>query len=460
MGSLSRKPVHVGCRKHLFIDDELIEETENVKLQVNKPFKTGERCIVAEYPWEGHRIGGYNSVMEDHGIFKMWYGSIDNHGHRWLCYAVSKDGIHWEKPMLNIVAYGKLSKTNILFPLRPRPFEPGCVFKDTKPNCPDDEKYKMVCRYAPEGEELGTLVFASPDGLHWRQLGEGPSFRDSDTGNICFWDESIGRYVAYVRVWDPMRKVGRCEFTDITNWGKEKVVFSYDELDPPDMDFYNSAAVKYPYADKVYLMFPSAYYHYPEPPKGKYSNDGLLDIRFAVSRDGVFWKRLDREAFIPLGVKGEWDDSALYMTTGILRSGNQLFMYYSGYDFTHGAYNVKRDKFKGVISRVTTRLDGFVSLNSDYVGGRIVTVPIIFDGDHLELNVETGVAGEVRVEVLDVYKNSISGYSLADADVIQGNFTMKVVTWRGNPDVSELAGKPIRLHFSIRDAKLYAFQFR
>ena len=34
-----------------------------------------------------------------------------------------------------------------------------------------------------------------------------------------------------------------------------------------------------------------------------------------------------------------------------------------------------------------------------------------------------------------------------------------IVTWGGKADVSGLAGRPIRLHFKMRSAKLYAFQF-
>lgn len=453
------KAVYIGDKKQLFIDDELVEDAENVRLAVNRPLKTGEKCIVAEYPWEDYRIGLYSSVMEDDGTYKMWYDIIDPDLHRWLCYVTSKDGIHWEKPMLEIVAYKNIKKTNILFPKRSRgpsssEFELGCVFKDTKPNIPKDEKYKMICSYAPENGKPGLYVFASADGIHWQQLSDEPSFRPSDTANICFWDDHIGKYVAYVRVWSPMRKIGRCEFTDLTDWGKEEIVFSYDELDPQDMDFYNSAALKYPYADNVYLIFPSAYHHFPEPPIGKHRNDGILDIRFAVSRDGVAWKRPDRGSFIPLGVKGGWDDSMLFMTNGIFRSGNQLFMYYAGWDTTHAV------TVRGAISRVTMRLDGFVSLDSGYTGGRIVTVPLTFRGDHLELNVETGIAGEVRVELLDIYGQPVPGYSLIDSDAIKGNSIDKTITWKGNPDVSKLADEPIKLHFFTRDAKLYAFQFK
>jgi hypothetical protein len=34
-----------------------------------------------------------------------------------------------------------------------------------------------------------------------------------------------------------------------------------------------------------------------------------------------------------------------------------------------------------------------------------------------------------------------------------------VVRWRGNSDVSRLAGEPIRLKIAMRAAKLHAFQF-
>ena len=45
-------------------------------------------------------------------------------------------------------------------------------------------------------------------------------------------------------------------------------------------------------AEDVYLMFPSAHYHYPEPPEGDYPNDSVPGVRFAVSRDGVRWSGL------------------------------------------------------------------------------------------------------------------------------------------------------------------------
>jgi hypothetical protein len=207
----------------------------------------------------------------------------------------------------------------------------------------------------------------------------------------------------------------------------------------------------------VYLIFPSAYWHFPEPPHGPYPNDGIVDIRLAASRDGVHFMYPSRSAFVPLGLEGAFDSGASYMTAGMIRQGGELWMFYSGYDYEHRHAPVPSE-YDGVISRLVLRLDGFVSADAPYKGGELTTVPLVFDGRSLELNVQTSVAGHVLVELL---RNGrpIPGYSAAEADSIKGNFIAKTVTWNGRSEVSSLAGKPVQLRFFMRDAKLYAFQF-
>jgi len=457
---MHEKPMFVGSAKQLFIDDLFFSEITNVKLRVNKPKVTGEKCIVAEHPWEGHRVGAWNTVFEDNGRYRMWYDAIDNEGNRHLCYAESLDGTHWVKPRLGLVEYRGSRDNNIVFPPMEKAEFEGSVFKDSRPECPSEEKYKLIGRLRAEGFEKGIWVFTSPDGLHWRPLVERPVYRDNDTQDVCFWDDRIGKYVAYVRVWDPWRKVGRVEIEDLASWPREEVVFSYDEMDPPNMDFYNSAAFKYPYAENVYFMFPSAYYHFPEPPQGKYRNDGRLEIHFAASRDGIHWNRYDREPFIPIGPEGSWDSGALYMSVGFIRKGGELWLYYTAYDFTHGAYSVRRDKFKGVITRAVIRLDGFVSVHADYRGGEFTTPPLIFKGGRLVLNVNTGATGEAKIEIQDEDGKPIPGFSLREADKINGNFIEKTVAWNGRSNLEMLEGKPVRLRFYMRNTDVYAFQFK
>jgi hypothetical protein len=65
-----------------------------------------------------------------------------------------------------------------------------------------------------------------------------------------------------------------------------------------------------------------------------------------------------------------------------------------------------------------------------------------------------------QVEIRDPSGNPIAGYSLAEADALNGNSVQMPVTWHGDADVSKLAGRTIRLHFKLRDCRLYAFQFK
>ena len=48
---------------------------------------------------------------------------------------------------------------------------------------------------------------------------------------------------------------------------------------------------------------------------------------------------------------------------------------------------------------------------------------------------------------------------MADWKEIGGNFIAVPVRWKGDTDVSKLAGKPVRLFIEARGTKLYAFQF-
>ena len=41
-----------------------------------------------------------------------------------------------------------------------------------------------------------------------------------------------------------------------------------------------------------------------------------------------------------------------------------------------------------------------------------------------------------------------------------GNNVAFPVSWKGSQDVSSLAGKDVKLHFKLRNCKLYAFQFQ
>jgi hypothetical protein len=80
-----------------------------------------------------------------------------------------------------------------------------------------------------------------------------------------------------------------------------------------------------------------------------------------------------------------------------------------------------------------------VSVNAPWKGGELLTKPLIFDGDKLEINASTAAAGGVRVEVQDEIARRVE--------------------WKGDADLGELAGKSVRLRFVLKDADLFSFRF-
>jgi hypothetical protein len=226
-------------------------------------------------------------------------------------------------------------------------------------------------------------------------------------------------------------------------------------------------------------MFPQAYYHYTrtlrEFSKQSPVNAGPMETVFAASRDGLRWERYDRQPFVPLGMKDEFDCYSTRLIYGLVPdlSGREMFMYYRGSDWLHGWDRTEENRKiltnAGVggtrditiFSRVVLRRDGFVSAWADYRGGEFTTPPLKFKGGRLSLNINTSATGIARVACLDAAGKPIPGFTLEDCDIIHtANEINRTVKWKGQSDLSSLANQPIRLRFVMRDTDLYAFQFQ
>ena len=60
-------------------------------------------------------------------------------------------------------------------------------------------------------------------------------------------------------------------------------------------------------------------------------------------------------------------------------------------------------------------------------------------------------------EILDENGNVISGFSSSDCIAVSENATIIRMGWKGKKDLSEVAGKKVRFHFTQKNAKLYSF---
>ena len=456
----------VGSEKQLFIDDLFFESATNVVLKVHPARKTGEKNLERQRPWESATLNWFN-VLEDLRMngprYRMWYECYDVAG--WptgddtsFCYAESTDAIHWARPNLGLFNYQGSTTNNILFRLIGPPTAHSRVhgvgvFFD--PTAPAEARYKAVSQgLFDQGFDRPHRIAGmySADGLHWTRYPTPICLDFADSQYTSFWDARLKKYVLYGRVGGRRRALGRSESDNFSRFEPLRLVLQADDQDPKDSDLYNSAPIQYRYAANVYLMFPSLFQHGPQ----------TLDIRLAVSRDGVNWTWPERVPFIPLGKSGDFDAGSLYMGQGMIRKGNELWQYYGGSRLNHAEGELENLVKPGggrTYSRVVSRLDGFVSVDAGAGGGGFVTPPLTFTGNILKLNVQVHAGGSVRVGLLDEQGRAVPGRDLSDCVAITGDDVDLLVRWKDGGEVTPRAGKPTKLRFEMKNASLYAFRF-
>ena len=239
-------------------------------------------------------------------------------------------------------------------------------------------------------------------------------------------------------------------FAPLTN----SLVLQVTEGDPPGCDLYNPACQQYPGVPGLYLMFPSLFRH----------QEDTLEIRLAVSRDGVKWTWPDRETpFIPLGKAGDFDGGSLYMANGCcLPTGDELSFYFSGSALKHQEVelpSLSEPKNRRVITRAVAPRDRLVSVTAATAGGIFETPPIQFAGDRLVVNAVARPGGRVRVGLLDAQGITIPGRGVEDCQALTKDDSSWTVSWADGPVVTAWSGKPVRLRMELDDADVFGFQF-
>jgi hypothetical protein len=473
-------PIALGSRKRLTWDDSLFERSNGIRFEMHRPQRTGERNLVADKPWESWQMGGMSSLLHENGKFRLWYGvshGIRNGEEYAIAYAESEDGIHWSKPELGLVEYNGSTKNNLVVPFNS---VVGQTFID--PEAPPAEKYRMlVAIYPPDPNVKRYLaLLSSPDGLRWtkpdRNVVPAGDFA-LDTQSQAFYDRDRQAYVLYTRM-GPWRQVGRTESKDPFAFPAPVNVMQPEAYEKAD--YYQAGVTKYEQAAQAYFGLVPIFFH-PGDAQGKAADGNpsltftyvstpitvvapdTIDLHLFTSNDSIQWQRRgDHVPFVGLGPDGEFDGRSLYPGVGYAVVGTEIWLYYSAYTCTHSESldgPAPFEKYLGTITRATLRLDGFVSANAGHDGAEIVTKPLTFTGEHLELNVDCSAGGYLNVELQGVDGQPIPGFTLADGDRIYHNNIRKVVTWKGSRDVSSLRGRPIRMRLVLRDCRLYAFQF-
>ncbi len=494
--------IDIGSNKQLFVDRRLIENTESIAFSVNRPEKIGALTL-------GIGVSGMVSVVAHEETYYL-YGRTENR--EGLVVHTSRDGVLWERPPPDAFGNGRalplpgVDSGGVFIDPRERayPFKGLFDIRQPEPWGLDPASYGDT---VPTGQTQATargglFLFRSADGFRWELVpGLAVPFL-CDTQNQVVFDPRIDRYVAYLRAFPTLggphhhkRCVARVEFDDLYEmpWphtpnshnkapakhdypyldDEMPIVMTTDAEDPPGTDLYSPALDIYAWTQNVYVAFPPLFRHWDRIEsrgrdyRGKFSNSGLFETHLAVSGDGVNFFRY-RKPYVASGlvgdregVRGDLDCGLISWGVGMIRAGDLVYQYYSGTRRVHGApAEIMERGMKGTgVFAVKQRLDGFVSAEADHGGGELLTKPFVFQGQRLLLNVECSGLGEVWVEIQGKEGRPIVGYALDDAVSIDRNGTAQEVWWSGGPNVSQLAGRPVRLRFRMRSAKLFAFEF-
>ena len=455
------EPIGLGDRLELFADDFLVEGlTGDLKRRLHRP-EPKEVVFTADAPWEGN-TSGYYTLFQDGALYRMYYRgwAHDPKDQKTLraevtCYAESDDGIHWRKPDLGLFEFEGSRENNII--LRSgNGVHNFAAFRDTRPDCPPEARYKGVGGSREKGKH-GLMYFRSADGIHWEQVGDEPIITAGafDSQNLAFWDACRGEYRAYWRIftqgvvngkeWKPsgFRAIRTATSKDFVHWEPH-----HDLRYPPgapQQHLYTNAVQPYFRAPHLFVAFPTRYL----PDEGQ-----RVEPIFMISRDGVDFFRYDDPVIPETAPADRRGNRSNYMTWGMLKlpgKPGEISVY-----ATEAYYG----PVPGRVRRFAYRLDGFVSLRAGAGGGEMLGRLSTFSGNHLTLNYKVlDESGSLRVELQDEKGQPIDGFALGDCKPLTGDSVKATVGWKNGHDLSALSGKPVRVRFVARQADLFSMRF-
>ncbi|MBS3764002.1 MAG: hypothetical protein KGZ25_11950 [Planctomycetes bacterium] len=484
--------IDIGSRRELFVDDYLIERMEEgLSLQLHHPVPRGI-VLRMDRPWEGNMCG-FITVMEDDDRFRMYYkghkqnleAGTDSNGHMVeahplnVCYAESRDGVNWQRPELGLIEFDGTTANNIItegFGSEQKGVHGFAPFKDPNPAASGDARYKAVGAVRRACSD-GLYAMGSTDGLKWSLLSEEPILEQGkdgkfDSQNLAFWDPVREQYRAYVRQGGPAgRDIATAMSEDFIHWTDSELL---EYPGAPGEQLYTNQITPYPRAPHLLMGFPTRYVErewsssieqLPEREHRRRRSNvrerygtALTDGLFMTSRDGRTFNRWG-EAFMRPGpqLEGNWAYGDNYQAWGMLETDSSLEGAPQELSF-YATENYWRQP--SAVRRYSLRKDGFVSVHAPRSGGEVLTKPLIFQGNWMEINFSTSAAGSLKIEIQGADGMPVDGFTVNDCVEQIGDELDRTVKWQNGDDLSELRGKPVRLRIVLTDADLYAIRFK
>jgi hypothetical protein len=439
------KPVYdIGQRRELFVDDFLIDSMSGgIERRLHHP-DPREVVLKLDQPWEGQTSAYFATVRDGERVLMYYRGEVGpGSDGQVCCLAESRDGIHFKRVNAGLFEHEGSKDNNIVWKgVGAHNFTP---FLDSNPDAVTDERFKAV-GYSHHGRGLG--VFASPDGIHWRELLDKPAITNGafDSQNLAFWDPLRECYVDFHRKGrNGVRDVMTCTSKDFRTW-TEPVFLEYSDKRAEHL--YTNGIQRYSRAPHLYIAFPARFVPGRTKVEGR-EPPGVSDAILMSSRDGLNFQRWSNAFIRPSTEPEVWTDRNNYPAWGLIETGPEELSIYWTEHYRHPGMRLRR----GVI-----RKDGFVSLQSADKVGEALTRPLRITGDSLEVNYATDATGWIRFELCKTDGTPIKGFTLYDSEALFGNELQHTVKWRGG-SLRGLNDEPIRLRIRMENADLYSLRF-
>jgi hypothetical protein len=440
---------------YFICDDRIIEDRwmiERFVVPLQRHAKNP--LIVKENPIDGSGPMAYGSVIFDdqEQLFKLWYTVFDSSAYFSktpfsynICYAESKNGFDWEKPVLNLFDNrGTVDSENNAIKLG-REKTSGIDVEINPYSTSAADRFVAI-----HNDSGGVFVSTSSDGKSFDCSFEAPAvWYHSDTNNNFIYDEIRDKWLMYVRPrafagedlhHANRRRVAVKESPDLKSWTHERTVIVPEEGDPTD--FYGLTVFR-----RGDLFFGSLQLYETE--------QHHISSELIWSGDGFSWQRLPLQAqksWLAPDSDGSWDDGMVFLYEKPVILNNEMRFYYNGTDTPHTDFGAS------AIGLATTPLDRLIGARAlpDTLG-RILTRPMRVNGD-LFINAEA--RGNMRVEVRSAVRDEpIEGWTASDCTPFTGDSLDLPVRW-GEKTLQDLNGQIIRLRFSLDKATLYSFDIR
>ena len=512
-------PIDVG--RQLFVDDFLIEDTDLTRVFHRPVIDPRSPVLKAQTQLEIENVSAEQDAtgfMRDMGLVPstedagsaaagkslpprrpvaaplsggVWFDPKDRLYKAWymagwysaLAYATSRDGIHWERPTLDVVEGTNATLADMGHA------DSSLVWLDQSA-ADADERFKLFIYH--KGSRRRMEVHTSGDGVHWRRrkvvyykyLPAGKPARQYSSLDGAEWssDAVISRlddrttffYNPFRKVWVYSIRAGnmdgerirhyreRGDFVDGAIWTDAESVFwtAADGLDEPDPEIghrpqlYNLDAVAY---ESVMLGMFTIYRGPDNQTSYERGVPKTNELSVGFSRDGFHWSRPDRRAFIAAAREaGTWNRGFVTSAGGCcLVVNDELRFYFSA--FSGISPDGRGDMYAGgSMGLAVLRRDGFASMDATNGGGTLTSRLVTFSGNRLFVNGDAG-RDSLAVELLDREGNVIGPFPRSGCRPITTDTTCQAVSWRGGADVSAVAGVPLRFRFHLDRASLYAF---